>query len=208
MDSQKSYLISQITGFEWTFFQAVQNEGGRAECQDNYYGFQVSREAQFEAWTNEMLKSYLADISTAVAQGRNLVEEKYARMMSHTAPEKYALIRNYLPTVSTKATNMIQRICEIHVKWSMEAFKKYPALSGQGRVVKSSSDRKNVTSLETYLAAELATYSEKTLGLYLSYIDGLVKEGKNLSLLILENTVRHYGYASLQEAEEKYGGTR
>ncbi|MDR0600196.1 MAG: DUF4125 family protein [Treponema sp.] len=56
-------------------------------------------------------------------------------------------------------------------------------------------------SVKTYLLGELATYSEKTLRLYEQYLDDLERRGENISRVILENTVKKYGFASLDEAE-------
>ena len=51
----------------------------------------------------------------------------------------------------------------IVLDWEEELFRKYPFVLRQGRPIRSSSDTLFVTSLETYLKGELATYSLKTL---------------------------------------------
>ena len=83
--------IKSIIEREWDQFQHTNNEGGRASCQGNRPMFEVMRASQFAAWPQELLTSYLADLREADAGGRNLVTEKYARMMASTAPEIYAL---------------------------------------------------------------------------------------------------------------------
>ena len=46
-------------------------------------------------------------------------------------------------------------------------------------------------------------FSEKTFMLYASFIIGLMKAGRKLAVETMSNTVKMYGYANLQEAEEK-----
>ncbi len=68
--------LDRIVALEWNMFQRVQNEGGRASCQDDYPTFRLMRESQFSVWPEPVLASYLKDLETAVAAGRKLVTEK------------------------------------------------------------------------------------------------------------------------------------
>jgi len=77
-------IIEKIISLEWEMFQRVENEGGRASCQDDPTTFYHMRKSQFSAWTEEICLSYLEDLRAAAKSGRNLVEEKYARMMAST----------------------------------------------------------------------------------------------------------------------------
>lgn len=43
------------------------------------------RRGQFEAWPDSILELYRDDLRRARNDGRNLVEEKYIRMMEHTS---------------------------------------------------------------------------------------------------------------------------
>ncbi|MGN1186908.1 MAG: DUF4125 family protein, partial [Lachnospiraceae bacterium] len=83
-------LIDSVVEEEWNMFQATSNEGGRADCQNNWNTFQLMRKSQFMAWEDELLESYLSDLKEGELKGRNLIAEKYARMMKSTAPYKYA----------------------------------------------------------------------------------------------------------------------
>ena len=73
----------------------------------------------------------------------------------------------------------------------------------QTRYIHTSEDTAWDTSAETYLRGELDTYSEDTFILYCRYVIRLYQEGKNLNRMIVENTVRQYGYYSLEDAESR-----
>ena len=77
-----------IVEHEWAQFQEVNNTGGRAECQDNWPTFHQMRLCQFLTWPAAALMSYSLDLDAADATGRNLLTEKYARMMVTTEPER------------------------------------------------------------------------------------------------------------------------
>ena len=79
-------LIERIVRHEWDQFQRTNNEGGRAACQGNWPVFRQMRTSQFMTWPDPLLDSYLADLVEAERVGRNLVTEKYGRMMESTAP--------------------------------------------------------------------------------------------------------------------------
>jgi hypothetical protein len=196
-------LLEKIIALEWAMFQLVQNEGGRASCQDNYPTFRIMRESQFSAWPDAVLRSYLSDLEQAEAEGRNLVMEKYARMMERTAPERYREISAYLPPLGTGETEAIRQIMDIQQNWTRAAAAHYPHIVGQGRAVSSTDDRAYAASSETYLRSELATYSPETLRLLLSFLSDADRKGENLTERILERTVKGYGFSSLDEAEAR-----
>ena len=82
-------LREAIVRHEWDQFQRTNNEGGRAACQGNWPVFHQMRLAQFLTWERPLLTSYAADLDAADHVGRNLVTEKYGRMMASTAPENF-----------------------------------------------------------------------------------------------------------------------
>ena len=88
----KEDLIAKIVAMEWDMFQHVVNIGGRAACQDDPETFRIMRSSQAMAWSEDSLASYLEDLAAAAQAGRNLLTEKYARMMEFTAPLEYARI--------------------------------------------------------------------------------------------------------------------
>ena len=93
-ENLKEDLIASIVALEWEMFQNVNNVGGRAACQDNFETFSVMRSSQATAWSEAALASYLEDLTDAQENGRNLLTEKYARMMEFTAPLEYARIQH------------------------------------------------------------------------------------------------------------------
>lgn len=117
MSDERSGVIREIVEREWRMFDRVHNEGGRADCQDDWQTFRAMRESQMKAWTEDTLQAYRNDLEQAEAEGRNLVEEKYARMMASTAPERYARLERFLPRVSEEKRQAVERI----VKAQMDA---------------------------------------------------------------------------------------
>ena len=70
----------------------------------------------------------------------------------------------------------------------------------------NSMDTPRVTSLETYLRGELATYSPKTLALYHEHLQEEKGKGINGPEITLRFLVGQYGYRSLEEAERENEG--
>ena len=191
-------LIQDLVEKEWKMFTAVQNIGGPADCQSDRKTFEIMRKSQFEAWTDDLLHSYEKDLDAAIAAGRNLLTEKYGYMMESTLPLRYAQIASSLPAVSKEARSAAGRIAKKMADSQAALAEKHPLLIGRGRPVYSSGDTAYTTSLETYLKGELLTYSEKTLSLFEETL-----KSRDIALLTMQNTVRHYGYASMEEAEQQ-----
>ena len=82
-------LMSEIIKLEWDMFSRVSNVGGPASCQMRPDTFKIMRKSQAATWSDELLASYLEDLKTATREGRNIMTEKYARMMESTFPEEY-----------------------------------------------------------------------------------------------------------------------
>lgn len=196
-------IIEKIVNIEWDMFQATRNEGGRADCQNNYNTFTLMRRSQFMAWNEELLRSYLSDLEDGERTGRNLVTEKYARMMESTAPDEYESFKDSLPAIDDERRTIAEQVIVIQVGWLEQFVAKYPALAGQIRYIHTSEDTPYDTSAETYLRGELDTYSKDTFILYCRYVIGLYQNGKNLNEMIMENTVLQYGYKSLEDAQKR-----
>jgi len=195
--------INNIINSEWKMFDKVQNKGGRAYCQDDFETFNIMRKSQYMTWTDTLLENWLDDLLKAENTGRNLISEKYARMMEYTAPEEYAEISGQLPEITSGQRDIINQIAEIQVGWMDEFSEKYPRLAENARSIHSSDDNCENTSYETYLKGELSTYSPCTLKSYGHFIVDLYKSGKNLAELTMQNTVILYGYKNLDDAESK-----
>lgn len=201
--NRKEDLITDIVEQEWKMFQAVPNIGGRAACQEDLKTFRIMRTSQAMSWSEAVLDSYLDDLKQAESSGRNLLTEKYARMMQSTSPAEYAHIAHILPPVDPEAVSLIESIAAVVLEWERALLGKYPRILRRGRPVFSKDDTLFVTSLETYLKGELATYSLKTLRLYLENVLQQKSENINGSEITLAHTMKQYGFTSLEVAEEK-----
>lgn len=201
MQDTANATISAIIEQEWQDFQAVQNVGGRASCQDDRSTFERMRKSQFTGWNEEMRQSYLADLQAAHQQGRNLLSEKYAHMMKYTVPLEYEKIKDSLPKIEESTLQTVRDIVAIGLEWQKEYADKYPRLAGNSRPVDHEDAAMGETTFKNYLRGELLTYSPKTLALYLAHAKDLQAQGRNMSLEIMEQTVKEYGYTSLADAE-------
>lgn len=206
MDGQRmdrDELIERIVRLEWAQFDKVKNEGGRADCQDDWNTFSIMRKSQYMAWDDELLESYCKDLLDADARGWNLIMEKYARMMKSTAPERYAELAKELPERSVERNNIAEEIIRIQVAWMEDFAAKYPKMAGNARSIHTSEDSAYNTSYETYLRGELGTYSEETFVLYGRFIVELNRKGENLAYNIMDNTAKLYGYTDVDDAEKR-----
>jgi hypothetical protein len=195
-------MIDRIIKAEWKMFQAVPNIGGRPACQDDWKTFRIMRAGQSASWSDAMLESYLDDLNEAERSERNLLSEKYARMMCSTSPSEYARIKHLLPTVDPRSVELIEQIVKMILGWEQELLKKYPHIFKRRRPLFSAVDSIVVTSMETYLRGELATYSLRTLELYLDHIQKEQSENINGSAITLLSMMKQYGFTSLEEANE------
>ena len=171
--------------------------------QDDKKTFIVMRRAQADVWSTDTLSSYLGDLEVATKGSINLMSIKYARMMEVTFPDEYESIKNLLPTVTENTLSLVTEIVKYHLSWSIEASKKYPGLFSLGRPVTTAVvQTQHTISIENYLRSELLTYSENTLELCLKDTIKAFDNDVNLSLEILINTARSYGYDSLDAIEK------
>ena len=108
--------IERIIDSEWQMFGRVVNEGGRADCQDDRETFRLMRRSQLDAWEEDTLDSYLTDLYTAEQQQRNLITEKYARMMASTDPAAYAALAPYLPPISEEKRALVEALVSRQVE--------------------------------------------------------------------------------------------
>lgn len=195
-------LVEEVIRREWDQFQRTENEGGRASCQGNWPMFHQMRASQFMTWPEDLLRSYLDDLDEANRVGRNLVTEKYARMMASTAPDEYReRIEPFIPRLSDERVARQERVIAVQVAWARDFRGRYPKLGAAMRVLTTAEDTPEDTSFETYLRGELGTYSDRTMALYEAMVENLQAAGHNLTEQTVANTVRLGGFADLEEAE-------
>ena len=197
----KATLINQIIDVEWDMFEATNNAGGKANCQEDPKTFRIMRDAQFEAWSVEVLESYQQDLAQAAHEGRNPLSEKYGYMMRWTYPDEYEQIKDFLPPISKEKHTLIIDILQIQMKQTAEFMKEYPFLANSGRPTYHI-DGNETTSIEVYGYGEMATYSMNTLEVLYKYLQEMEARGENYQRMIVENTTRAYGYTSLEQAEQ------
>lgn len=203
MSANKKDLVDRIVVAEWEQFQKARNEGGEAECQHNWPTFEIMRKSQFYTWDEDVLVSYLEDLTEAAQNGWNMVAEKYARMMEHTAPDQYKLLEKNLPARSEMRRNLQEQLAKIYMQWMREMHERYPELMKTGRHISENEDSEWDTSSETYLKGEMGTYSEKTIQLYGRMMVARLKENRNQVEENMNYMVHFYGYKTLQQANEQ-----
>lgn len=203
IDYSKEELVDKIARLEFTAFDKVKNEGGRASCQNDWPTFSVMRKSQYLTWNKEMLVQYMYDFTREYEIGHNLITEKYGRMMESTAPEKYEEIKDYFPVLSEQKKAVIEQIVGLQMSMTDEFGKEYPNLAGNARSFYSYEDNLFNTSYETYLRGEISTYSDKMLQLYAGYVIDCVKNDINIAKETITNTAILYGYNSIDEFEAK-----
>lgn len=203
--SKREQLIFEIAQMEWDMFQHVYNTGGRASCQDDPDTFFKMRMSQWLVYSDELLESYANDCREALLAGKNFYFEKYTRMMETTYPEEYEKVKQYLPEISEEKRELAEKIVAVHLKWDEEMMRDYPGIRERGRVVHTAEDSALAgSSMESYLRAELLTYSEKTISILWAETEAAQKASGNLVKDIIENETKFYGYASLEQAEKKH----
>lgn len=205
--SEREQLIFNVAQMEWELFQQVYNTGGRASCQDDPDTFFKMRMSQWMVYSDEVLLSYQEDCENACKEGRNLIFEKYGRMMESTFPEEYEEVKEHLPDVTDK-TAIVEKIVKINLEWDAEMMKEYPHLRGRGRAATTAEDGVMAgSSMESYLRGELLTYSLKTLELIWKETEEAYRKGDSLLKQTITNETLFYGYKSLEAAEARYAGS-
>ena len=165
---EKKQVIDAIIDREWEMFRVVNGEE-RVSCQNDRDGFRAMRGAQYDVWSQPACESYLADLTEAERQGRNLPREKYIRMMKDTEPAAYAVLSRDLPAVSEEKQALVDGIWEILLRQTERLREEYPLLALGGRPLHARDEGPGETSVETYQRGELLTYSERTLRLLLDH---------------------------------------
>lgn len=202
--SEREQLIFNVAQMEWELFQQVYNTGGRASCQDDPDTFFKMRMSQWMVYSDEVPQSYREDCENACKEGRNVIFEKYGRMMESTFPEEYEGIKDHLPDVTQKM-DIVEKIVKVNLEWDAQMMQEYPNLRRRGRVATTAEDGVMAgSSMESYLRGELLTYSMKTLELVWKETQEAYQKGESLLKQTITNETSFYGYPSLEAAEARY----
>lgn len=185
---EKKEIIRSIIKYEWQMFQETKNEGGRANCQDNYDYFFLMRSSQYYALDMLILKSFLNDLKEAKKSGKNLIAYKYAYMEESTAYEDFLKIKGMLPVISEKRKALQEEIIKIQLSQLESFLLDYPKAKEYIRKVYTKEDTKADTSYETYLRGELSTYNDKTLINYANYLIQLERNGESIAKKVISKT--------------------
>ena len=199
-------VLNEIIALEWEMFQLVNEGGPRADCQDEYDTFYDMRFGQFSEWSEAARSAYLEDLRTAKNAGRNLIEEKYIWMMIEGTPEAFLELSARVMLPTERAKELADGVCERLMKQTELLHGIYPTVAGSGRPLYATDGNTGLVSVETYQYSELLTYSEATLSALYDHIMRLSEQNIMLAELILTNSVRHYGYRTLDAAEAALGG--
>ncbi|MEL7654450.1 MAG: DUF4125 family protein [Bacillota bacterium] len=201
---KRNFIIERMLRVEWEMFQRVGGIGGKAGCQQDWNTFHIMRYSYYNAWSNELIRSYIRDLEEAVRDERNLVTEKYAYMMEYTDPAYFSSsLAPHLPEIDEETRSLINEIAEYLVGCDKEFALRYPKLSRKGRPIEAARDNVTETSAETYTKGELRTYSKYTLKIFKDYIKKCKEEGTNFAFLVKDKMVKMYGYDSIDDAESK-----
>ncbi len=198
-------LTNAIIEKEWIMFQAVNEGGPRASCQNNKPTFIGMRSGQYGAWSEEILSLWYERLCEAEKSGRNLIREKYIHMMSVVSPREYELLMQTIPAPTEEEKAIADEICALMIDQTVSLHERYPAVSGAGRPLYSYQDVNGFTSIQTYQMGELLTYGKPMLDALLAYAKELEKNGCSLAEKVLDHTVKYYGYESLAAAETATG---
>lgn len=161
LDDAARETLERVVCLEWELFDGVRNAGGRASCQDDLRSFFSYRCAQYLAFPHEIVPRVLGELERAELEGRNVVREKYARMMAVTDPEAFGREwSSLLAPPSPVKSEALRQLRRLLVPALEEAAAALPVSHGHARPDESSAG--HVSALD-YLEAEVCSYSLGTI---------------------------------------------
>ncbi len=170
-NTQAQALLDKIIDHELAMFLQTSNQGGPAPCQEHPEEFRKWRWMSYSIFSLDFLQSYLDDLTSYAAEGRNVIMEKYARM------------DNIIPCISPNMEK-VKRIVHAERHWLQELADKHPAQFSQ-----------QLQRFDMYFSCEIETLSEKTLDCYLECIARAQEQSINLAELRYANLYKYYNKA-------------
>jgi len=184
LTDEKEKIIAKIIKLEQKMFVAVRPLEPAA-CQHMFKTFYTMRHMSHSVLSMDTLKSYFQDLIIAVATGRNMVTEKYARM------------DNLIPHL--QQNEAIDDIISMETEWMQSLHEKYPLTVRFDK------------NFAKYAASELETYSKHTLTLYQRDIAYAYHHGINLveqRYLILFQGMGFENIEAVEAIAEKRGAIK
>ena len=181
-------ILRDVLEREMEMFLSVPTDGP-CGCKDHLDSFLLNRRVQFLAWSHEGLSSYRDDLIRAKQDGRNLMTYKYARMGGQLPCEN--------------ADPLIDAIVRRQIEWQEALFAAYPAFMRRARPLRTAQDGEGRTSFETYLRAELETFSATTLANLFREIERKAAAGINMSAESYEFLLKEKGLPPLAEMDRR-----
>lgn len=202
-------VIDEIIEKEWAMNCAIMSGAGNEGPSDLQTAqFKIQRESQFKTWPEQILFSYLNDLSVAEAEGRNLHMEKSIWMINLIDEDRFDKLIAMMPAsvapeeLSPSRRGRIRNSASIHAEWAQEFAQKYPAIASKGRAASVQEGTANEPSVEAYIFGELCSYSDFTEQMFSQFVYDCMRDGRNLYLEIQENMAKALGYESLEAMEE------
>jgi len=171
---QRNELLNQIIGLEAEMFVNVPT-AEPAACQERLKPFRAMRRMTHSPLSDGTLQSYLGDLLQAKADGRNLLQEKYARM------------DDLIPCLNDNP--LIAKIAQFEMRCLDDLSARYPQLIASAAT----------TDPGLYLTSELETLSDDTLNHYFEDVANAMEEGRNLAEERYIYLCKILGYGSLDE---------
>lgn len=175
-DSERA-VLDEVVRSEWLALDEVRGLDGRASCQDDARTFAVFRIAHHLALPRELLWALARRSARGASTARNVIEEKYARMMAVTDPDRYALLwSGRLPAPSPVKRAALDDIARAMAPMVSAAERELAPLSARRRPAVSGTG--SVSSID-YLMAELACHGLDALWSLRAGLSRCVREGRN-----------------------------
>lgn len=170
-------LLKKAVLLEWEQFDLVKHIDGRAACQDDARSFFVHRTAQYLAFPEALLNGAVYALEHAQQEGKNLIAEKYARMMRLSNPEEYRhLVKNNLEQSSPVKQQVLDEIYQILADQLILAGQVLPVTHQHARPDTTLTD--HISSLD-YFVAELVPFRLAALFDLVAALTDMTKQGHN-----------------------------
>jgi hypothetical protein len=176
-ETSNEIVIKRIIDQEWDMFHSVK-ASEPAACQEEEGTFRLMRWMSHSVLPGALLEALEDQLEQAAAQGRNLMTEKYARMGNQIPPLKDN------PRIGAIVAAERDWMVALHQRWPL-------TFPGTGE------------RFEAYLAADLETWSDRSLELCSAFVQAALAEGRNPVQDRYANLFQRMGYASIEEREQK-----